>query len=150
MALSAPLSVGKGDRRKASSPFKGGVSSHQGEAFFTSTRRPLHLQTTVFTPLSITSLRSVTAGSERGRGCSWLGVRHFSTWKKWLNDSLLWHFEHGIHRWHEGAKRHRAPKGTWESTEADALFVFKHWSSLPSPFGEGLGVRPFFILNQLR
>jgi len=53
MALFAPLSVGKGDRRKASSPFKEGVSSHQGEAFFTSTRRPLHLQTTVFTPLSI-------------------------------------------------------------------------------------------------
>ena len=34
-------------------PIKGGVSSHQGEAFFTSTRRPLHLQTIVFTPLSI-------------------------------------------------------------------------------------------------
>jgi len=53
MALSAPLSVGKGGRREASSPFKEGVSSHQGEAFLTLTRRPLHLQTTVFTPLSI-------------------------------------------------------------------------------------------------
>ena len=43
----------KGGRREASSPFKEGVSSHQGEAFFTSTRRLLHLQTIVFTPLSI-------------------------------------------------------------------------------------------------
>ena len=56
----------KGDRREASSPFKEGVSSHQGEASFISTERPLCFQTLVFTPLSITSLRSVTAGSERG------------------------------------------------------------------------------------
>jgi len=68
------------------------VSSYRREPFLTSKRRPLHLQTMVFTPLSIrrgvggeafpylqtivftplsiTSLRSVTVGSERRRGFS--------------------------------------------------------------------------------
>ena len=45
-----------------------GVSSLWKEPFFNLTRRPLYLQTIVFTPLSITSLRSVTVGSERGWG----------------------------------------------------------------------------------
>ena len=43
----------RGGRREASSPFKEGVSSHQGEASFTSTECPLCLQTILFTPLSI-------------------------------------------------------------------------------------------------
>ena len=53
MALFTPLSVGAVGRREASSPFKEGVSSHQGEASFTSTECPLCLQTILFTPLSI-------------------------------------------------------------------------------------------------
>ena len=81
--------------RKRPSRLQKGVSSLWREPFFTPTKRPLYLQTMVFTPLSITSLRSVTAGSERergfpsfannglhsplhsergwGRGCSWAG-----------------------------------------------------------------------------
>ena len=43
----------RGGRREASSPFKEGVSSHQGEALLTSRKRPLCLQTILFTPLSI-------------------------------------------------------------------------------------------------
>ncbi|MUL27837.1 hypothetical protein F0475_05875 [Prevotella sp. A2879] len=39
--------------RKRPSPFEKGVSSYRREPFFTLTRRPLHLQTMVFTPLSI-------------------------------------------------------------------------------------------------
>ena len=67
--------VVRGDRgncilklKRRSSRLEKGVSLHWREPFFTPTRRPLYLQTAVFTPLSITSLRSVTAGSERGRG----------------------------------------------------------------------------------
>ena len=45
-----------------------GVSLFREEPLFTSKKCPLYLQTIVFTPLSITSLRSVTVGSERGRG----------------------------------------------------------------------------------
>ena len=76
--------VVRGDRgncilklKRRPSRLEKGVSSHWREPFFTPTKRPLHLQTAVFTPLSITSLRSVTAGSERGRGCSWDWERLF-------------------------------------------------------------------------
>ena len=68
--------------KRASLSCEKGVSLHWREPFFTPTKRPLYLQTMVFTPLSITSLRSVTAGSERGRGCSWVGGEAFSWVKK--------------------------------------------------------------------
>ena len=120
MALSAPLSVGEGvggrhhlHLKRAFLRIKERLPSHQRNA-------PFVCKQYYSLPLSITSLRSVTVGSERGEAVVGAGMRLFSTQKKWLNDSLLWHFEHGIHRWHEGAKRHRAPKGTWESTEAHA------------------------------
>jgi hypothetical protein len=39
--------------RKRLSPIEKGVSSYRREAFLPSKKRPLHLQTAVFTPLSI-------------------------------------------------------------------------------------------------
>ena len=56
--------------KRASPSSEKGVSLPRREPFLAWKKRPLRFQTLVFTPLSITSLRSVTAGSERGRGSS--------------------------------------------------------------------------------
>ena len=61
--------------KKAFPCHKESLSSIGRNAFLELQKRPLYLQTIVFTPLSITSLRSVTVGSERGWGCSWVVVR---------------------------------------------------------------------------
>ena len=89
--------------KRASLSCEKGVSSLWREPFFTPTKRPLYLQTMVFTPLSIrrgaggeaflylqtmvftplsiTSLRSVTVGSERGWGFfSPAPIRYSSPW----------------------------------------------------------------------
>ena len=67
--------------KRASLSCEEGVSSLWREPFFTPTKRPLYLQTIVFTPLSITSLRSVTVGSERGWGFfSPAPIRYSSPW----------------------------------------------------------------------
>ena len=62
-------------KTKRPSQMEKGVSSYRRERFLASKKRPLYLKIIVSTPLSITSLRSVTVGSERGRGCRWIGVR---------------------------------------------------------------------------
>ena len=60
---------------KRPSPSEKGVSLCRKEPLFTSKRRPLHLQTIVFTPLSIRRGDGGEAVDGRELGWLWLGVR---------------------------------------------------------------------------
>ena len=98
--------------KRRPSAIEKGVSLCREEPLLASKKHPLHLQTIVFTPLSIR--RGV--GGEAVVG---LGERLLLICKQWSS----------------------LPSPFGEGLGVRLLLICKQWFSLPSPFGEGLGER---------